>query len=259
MTSTKQRAPLTIIVILFFSALILAPLQVAQASTISNPPTALQLSFKGEGLPTGKLWSITLDGQTKTSTTSTIVFSNILPGSHAWTINTKIIIDENSAIRYITTTDDSMYLKVFDTTTVTVSYATQYFLTINSEIGNPVGQGWYNAASTAHFMVLSEYSDGASKSVFTTWTGQGAGSYSGNGNIQAIVMNNPITETANWEQQATLYSVTVSFTVILLLLSLLALLVVALRERKKNKKQPEQAASENQAQEKALRYPTFFS
>jgi len=108
-------------------------------------------------------------------------------------------------------------------------------------------------------MVLSEYADGISNYVFTTWTGQGAGSYTGNGNIQAVVMNNPITETANWEQQTNLYSVTVYFLIILLLLLLLALLLFAWRRRKKKKKQPEQAALESQTQTKALQYPNFFS
>jgi hypothetical protein len=129
-----------------------------------------------------------------------------------------------------------MYLKVPTTTTSTVSYITQYFLTIHSNIGNPVGQGWYDAASKAHYMVLSQYTDGTSEYVFTTWTGQGAGSYTGQGNIQTVIMNNPITETANWEQQISLYGVAVSFLIIMLLLPLFALLLVAWRNRKKDKK-----------------------
>jgi len=84
-------------------------------------------------------------------------------------------------------------------------------------------------------MVLSEYTDGISNYVFTTWTGQGAGSYTGTGNIQSVVMNNPITETANWEQQTNLYTAGGSFLIILLLL-LLVLLLLAWRRRKKDKK-----------------------
>ncbi|HSQ48563.1 MAG TPA: LPXTG cell wall anchor domain-containing protein, partial [Candidatus Deferrimicrobiaceae bacterium] len=80
---------------------------------------------------------------------------------------------------------------------------------------------------------------------FTTWTGQGAGSYTGTGNIQTVVMNNSITETANWEQQTKLYTVAESFLIILLLL-LLVFLLLAWRRRKKDKKQPKQATPENQ-------------
>jgi cbb3-type cytochrome oxidase subunit 3 len=150
-------------------------------------------------------------------------------------------------------------LKVSTTTTIRVTYVTQYFLTVHSDIGNPVGQGWYDAASTAHYRVLSEYADGISNYVFTTWTGQGAGAYTGDGNIQTVVMNNPITETANWEQQTNLYNVAESFLIILLLLLLLALLLLAWRRRKKKKEEPTQTAPENQTQTKSLQYPNFFS
>jgi len=94
-------------------------------------------------------------------------------------------------------------------------------------------------------MVLPEYTDGISNYVFTTWTGQGAGSYTGTGNIQTVIMNNPITQTANWEQQTNLYTVAESFLIILLLLLLLVLLMLAWRRRKKDKKQPKQATTEN--------------
>jgi hypothetical protein len=163
----------------------------------------------------------------------------------------------------MTTTDDSIYLKVSGTATITVSFLTQYFLIVNSNIGNPVGQGWYDAGSTAHFMVLSEYTNGISSHVFTTWTGQGEGSYTGAGNIQNVVMNNPVTEIANWELQTNLYSVAEWFFIILFILFLLALLLVLWRRRKKDKKQqpkqPSQSPPANETPTKSLQYPNFFS
>ncbi len=65
-------------------------------------------------------------------------------------------------------------------------------------------------------------------------SGIGSGSYSGTENSQTVTMNNPLTETANWEQVTTLFTVAESAMVILIML-LAAFLLLAIR-RRKNKK-----------------------
>jgi flagellar biosynthesis/type III secretory pathway M-ring protein FliF/YscJ len=71
--------------------------------------------------------------------------------------------------------------------------------------------------------------------VFAGWTGVGEGSYTGTGNVQSVTMNNPITETASWEQTTMLYTVGAASLIIFLLLILALLLFYADRRRRKKK------------------------
>lgn len=51
-----------------------------------NVQQAYTLTFNEAGLPSGTTWSVTFGGNTVTSTTSTISFSNVLPGSYDYII-----------------------------------------------------------------------------------------------------------------------------------------------------------------------------
>ncbi|MDW7679271.1 MAG: cohesin domain-containing protein, partial [bacterium] len=91
----------------------------------------------------------------------------------------------------------------------TVNWNTQHYLTVSSSRGNPDGQGWYKAGATAQFSVDQQVTvPNDSKYEFSSWTGNGSGSYSGGDNPGSVVMNNPIRETANWE--ATHYYISTS-------------------------------------------------
>jgi hypothetical protein len=84
-------------------------------------------------------------------------------------------------------------------TTFTANYKTQFYLNVQSSHGNPQGTGWYNSGATAQFSVESSViENGNSQYTFTSWTGSGTGSYSGAQRESSVVMNNPITQTANW-------------------------------------------------------------
>jgi len=85
---------------------------------------------------------------------------------------------------------------------LTITFATQYYLTISSVYGNPQGGGWYNSGVSAQFGVTSPVNGAAgTQYVFTGWIGSGAGSYSGVQIVNSIIMNNPVTETAGWKTQ----------------------------------------------------------
>jgi hypothetical protein len=87
-------------------------------------------------------------------------------------------------------------------TTINPTYHNQYYLTVSSSYGSPTGQGWYNAGSPASFGVTTPASGGTgTQYVFTSWSGSGSGSYSGTSSSSSVTMNNPITETANWQTQ----------------------------------------------------------
>lgn len=87
-------------------------------------------------------------------------------------------------------------------TTITATYSTQYYLTVQSNYGTPQGSGWYDAGASAYFSVEAEVQSGDdSRHSFTSWTGSGTGGYSGSVREANATMNGPITETANWSTQ----------------------------------------------------------
>jgi hypothetical protein len=83
--------------------------------------------------------------------------------------------------------------------TISFSYQNQYDLVINS---NPSSAGtltpptgWQNASA-----VVSIQATANSNYAFLSWTGVGAGSFTGTSNPVTATMNGPITETANFQQ-----------------------------------------------------------
>jgi len=144
---------------------------------------------------------ITIDGETHTA-----------PYSTYWEIGSQYQISAPSPQtfnnkRYIfqSWSDQGAQLhsvSVAQPTTFTAMYGTQYYLSVQSTYGNPQGSGWYNAGTTADFSIESSVIDGTNmKYVFTSWSGTGAGSYSGTTREANVVMNNPVIETANWSTQ----------------------------------------------------------
>ncbi len=79
----------------------------------------------------------------------------------------------------------------------TARYNKEYLLTINSAYGNPAGAGWYQSGVTANFTVTSLVITADSKHHFTGWSGN----YAGSSNSGLIVMNAPVTITANWRHE----------------------------------------------------------
>jgi hypothetical protein len=87
--------------------------------------------------------------------------------------------------------------------TVTASYKTQYWLTVNNGgHGTVSGQDWYDVGNTASFSITPTNILGTgTRYIFTGWTGTGVGSYTGSASSNSVTMSNPITETANWITQ----------------------------------------------------------
>ena len=80
-------------------------------------------------------------------------------------------------------------------TTYTVKFGTQYFLTMNAGTGGHVspGSNWKTSGSSVSISVTP--STGYS---FSNWTGSGSGSYTGTDNPRSITIMGPISETANF-------------------------------------------------------------
>ena len=169
----------------------------SQSTTTKGSGTSTisySISFKENGLSSGQEWNVTFNGSTESSTTGTIVFDGVPAGSYSWTTQTINV----GAGEMCVPSSTSGAVDVPATSTVTITYTTQYYLTVNSVYGNPTGQGWYNAGTTANFGVTSPDTSLSTQRFFKSWTGTGVGSYSGSDNTQSVTMNNPITETAKW-------------------------------------------------------------
>lgn len=85
----------------------------------------------------------------------------------------------------------------------TANYTTHYYLTVESDYGDPQGEGWYDSGSTATISVTSP--EGAIiRQVFTDWSGD----YSGTTTSASVTMDGPKTVTANWKNDyAQLYMI----------------------------------------------------
>ncbi len=86
--------------------------------------------------------------------------------------------------------------------TVTATWKTQYYLTVTSAQGSPTGEGWYDSGAAATFGIDAIVSGSSSERyLLTSWIGTGSNSYSGTAASNTITMNNPVTETAQWQAQ----------------------------------------------------------
>ncbi|MCX6841997.1 MAG: T9SS type A sorting domain-containing protein [candidate division WOR-3 bacterium] len=82
-------------------------------------------------------------------------------------------------------------------TTATATWQTQYYLTVTSAHGNPQGEGWYDANTSAYGSVTTPDVNGGTRYVFTNWSGDATGS----DNPVTVNMSGPKTITAGWQTQ----------------------------------------------------------
>ncbi len=112
----------------------------AFASTIGN-----SVAFAETGLPSGKPWNVTLGGQTLSSTTGAIVFTNLASGSYSW--STPSIISGSTGTRYAASITSGT-LNVAGQTSTSITYTTQYQVSFTM---NTVGSGVINPATVTFF------------------------------------------------------------------------------------------------------------
>ncbi len=82
-------------------------------------------------------------------------------------------------------------------TTYSANFTSQYFLTMNANLGGTVtpASGWYNSGQN---LVITGIPD--INYSFNSWAGAGTGSYSGAANPRTISMGGPISETASFQR-----------------------------------------------------------
>jgi hypothetical protein len=79
----------------------------------------------------------------------------------------------------------------------TADYTTQYYLTVESDHGQPEGEGWYDSGSAAAISVVTPAEETATTHFFTGWSGD----YSGDTASASVIMNMPKTVTADWRTE----------------------------------------------------------
>ncbi|RKZ31641.1 hypothetical protein DRQ36_01450 [bacterium] len=85
-------------------------------------------------------------------------------------------------------------------TTFTANFDIRYRLDVFSDWGTTGGSGWFVPTTEVPFNVTPDsVHDGDSYYLFQSWTGIGDGSYTGTANPSLATVNEPLTETANWE------------------------------------------------------------
>ncbi len=182
-------------------------------SVIMNRPKDVTANFGNRVLvtvvtvPSGR--TFIADG---TPYTSVQTFSCIENSSHTLSVSspqpggTGTRYNFNSwswGVDHDTTVTTFIYMVPEDGDTVTVNFTTQHLLTVNSAYGTATGGAWYNAGAVAPFSInpTTISISAGERWFFSGWTGSGAGSYSSTASSYTVTMNNPITETANWNRQ----------------------------------------------------------
>ncbi|MDG6988714.1 MAG: hypothetical protein JRN21_05235 [Nitrososphaerota archaeon] len=122
--------------------------QPASSGGSGTSPATGQVTFAESGLPTGTLWSATLNGTTQSSTTSQIVFSNLPLGTASWTV---AAVPVYSGAQYAPASSSGT-VDVTGIGTVSVSFSEQYLVTMavtpaGSGSTAPSGSVWVPAGS----------------------------------------------------------------------------------------------------------------
>ena len=160
------------------------------------------VTFKETGLSYGKLWSVTCNGITKSSTTSTISFSNTPSGNYPWSVVSPIT---GGIGTQFDAAQASGFINVPSKLTQNIVFNKQYYLTVDSNFGttSPSSGGWFNAGSKVTIKAIAPSTIAGERYLWNGWLGSGSGSYSGSMNpaSNTVIMNGPIRECALWSHQ----------------------------------------------------------
>jgi YVTN family beta-propeller protein len=123
-------------------------------STSAQATETYTVTFTESGLPAGTQWSVTFNGLTKSSTTSSITFTGVPAGNYTWNVSS--IIAVGNGTRYVAQISSGT-ISVSNASSVSISYVKQYRVTIQPTAGgstSPSGTFWYNAGSTVNITAV---------------------------------------------------------------------------------------------------------
>jgi hypothetical protein len=174
------------------------------ASFAPLPGSRFNMSFTETGLATGTLWTAYVGGIGYSGTGSTIVVGGLLacgaPGA-LYNISVPTVYASNDGTRYIPTLTLPKTQCTTGTAVVHQSFATQYYVSIQSTPGGYATATVGSSTTNTGFWVPSGTTVGLTAYVqpgydFLGWNGSGPGNYSGTLQIDTIVIAGPVLEVA---------------------------------------------------------------
>jgi hypothetical protein len=130
------------------------------------------VEFETNGLPEGMQWNVTLDGSTKTTNGSSIIFTNVGDGNHTWVTGGPIFSLVGNT-RYVPTNSGNFIIEasISQVTQVTLNFTKEFLIEFDSTPAgygstSPNGTLWYPAG----FVTAIEANADSSNSSFSRWT-----------------------------------------------------------------------------------------
>ncbi|WP_455368736.1 hypothetical protein [[Eubacterium] cellulosolvens] len=166
-----------------------------------------------------------------------IIKTSVKPGKYLVEVPQKINSTINTRLSFIEWSDGSKsnprLTYVQHDTNLTAEYEKEYYLNVNSSLGDVQGSGWYTSGSVAIFSVPdSIYVSGIlqiipDKYLFIQWTGDSNVKNS----LSKIVMESPKTVVANWQLDET-SRILILLSIIIILFDLVILGYIVKRRRR---------------------------
>ena len=152
------------------------------------------VTFQESGLPAGKVWWVSIEGKNASSTSSSITF-NLSDGTYSYTV----MDQENNWAKYIPGSSTGSVTVFGPGITQYVYYTTSYYGGVYADpqvYGNVTPtSGWFYAGN---YVFLTEIQN--SGFAFSSWSGNGTGSYTGTSSSPSFIVNGPFNETAHFYQ-----------------------------------------------------------
>jgi len=184
-------------------------IQTASSVFYSGEYTVTPIEYENTFDVIPRVASMTIDGTTYSTSQLPVAHDWVVGSSHSFSVNS--IVPGQTGVQYVFTdwsdgsTSTSRTITVSGSANYIAQYKTQYYLTVESDHGDPQGQRWYDEGSTAVFSVTSPVSAGLGvKYVFDHWEGDVSASTPST----EIPMRAPHTVRAVWRTDYTdLYSI----------------------------------------------------
>lgn len=150
------------------------------------------LTFQESGLPAGKTWWVNVGGHNMSSTSSSISFS--LPdGTYSYTL----MDQEGGWAKYSPGISYGTVTVFGSGYTQYVNYITSFYVGV---FATPASDGTVSPSSgwvyAGNYLFLTEFPN--SGYAFSSWSGNGTGSYTGSDSSPSLQVNGPLNETAHF-------------------------------------------------------------
>jgi hypothetical protein len=159
----------------------------------------LPVTFNETGRPAGTAWSVTVNGATTTSTTSSL---SVAEQNGTFTFLVLSPINGGPGVRFVANQVAGTFTVDAAAIVETLAFVQQYQLSSSaapSAAGTVYpGGGWFNAGAVVSLSALA-----APGYKFESWTGSGAGAYAGDANPANLVLGGPVIEEAHYWASAT--------------------------------------------------------